>query len=339
MPMLEYRGKAADFASFLRRTVGKVGYIIGTRGQLWTLSMYDRWIENPTWGAYLTNLKQYGKKWIGHIVADCMGWYEMWYNGGDLDEPLSMTTKYPDINTYAMYDLARREGLPNGSIETLPQDCPYPIAVGYPGHVGYYLDGVVYQSAGHQVGTLTTPIKELVWNKPWQYWYALPWLNYEGWWETVLQRGSKGADVTAWQAALLKAGFALPRFGADGDFGGETETATRAFQTSVKHTADGVVRLATYSAMLDVLRAMPGNAAALEAAQAEAVAAKKALDSARLEYARTQASLEDHVRALSAATADAASCRVLLAKRDEAIKAWRTAKSALEAVESQLMIG
>ncbi len=337
--MLAYRGKAVDFASFLRRTVGKVGYIIGTRGQLWTLSMYDRWVANPVWEAYRTNLTLFGKKWIGHIVADCMGWYEMWYNGGDLDKPLPLSTKYPDINTYAMYDLARREGLPNGSIETLPQDCPYPIAVGYPGHVGYYLDGVVYQSAGHQVGTLTTPIKELVWNKPWQYWYALPWLDYEGWWETVLQRGSKGADVVAWQNALLKAGFSLPRFGADGDFGGETETATKAFQSSVKHTADGVVRLATYSAMLDLLRSLPGNAAALEAAQAEAVAAKKALDDAKLAMSRAQAQVTDLTTKLSAASAEAASVRILLAKRDEAIKAWRSARSALDAVESQLMIG
>jgi len=339
MPMLEYRGKAADFAAFLRRTVGKVGYIIGTRGQLWTLSMYDRWVDSPVWEAYRTNLTLFGKKWINHIVADCMGWYEMWYNGGDLDKPLPLSTKYPDINTYAMYDLARREGLPNGSIETLPQDCPHPIAVGYPGHVGYYLDGVVYQSAGHQVGTLTTPLRELVWNRPWQYWYALPWLDYEGWWETVIQRGSKGADVTAWQAALLKAGFALPRFGADGDFGGETETATKAFQTSVKHTADGVVRLATYSAMLDTLRAIPGNAAALEAAQAETLAARKALDAATAERDRLKALVAEQTARLSTLSAESLSYQ----QQTERIRALRDAyvkaEQAAETAKRQLIMG
>ncbi|OQB24512.1 MAG: putative peptidoglycan binding domain protein [Chloroflexi bacterium ADurb.Bin180] len=336
--MLAYRGKAVDFASFLRRTVGKVGYIIGTRGQLWTLSMYDRWVENPTWEAYLTNLKLWGKKWIGHIVADCMGWYEMWYNGGDLDKPLPLSTKYPDINTYAMYDLAKREGLPNGSIETLPQDCPYPVAVGYPGHVGYYLDGLVYQAAGHQVGTLTTPLKELAWNKPWQYWYALPYLDYEGWWETVIQRGAKGPDVVAWQQALLKAGFSLPRFGADGDFGGETETATKAYQTAINQTADGVVRLSTLTAMLDTLRAIPGDAAALEAAQSEAITARKALEDAKLAAARAQALVTDLTTKLSAAAAEASSVRLLLNKRDEQLNAWRKARAAMDAVESQMLV-
>src|SRR5262249_17412816 len=44
--------------------------------------------------------------------------------------------------------------------------------------------------------------------------------------------GSKdiGADVCLWQKFLVAQGFPLPRLGADGSFGGETEQATRAFQ-------------------------------------------------------------------------------------------------------------
>ena len=48
----------------------------------------------------------------------------------------------------------------------------------------------------------------------------------------LLKRGSKGVGVKAMQTALLSLGYSLPRFGADGDFGAETEAAVKAFQTA-----------------------------------------------------------------------------------------------------------
>ena len=48
----------------------------------------------------------------------------------------------------------------------------------------------------------------------------------------LLKRGSKGVGVKAMQTALLSLGLSLPKFGADGDFGAETEAAVRAFQTA-----------------------------------------------------------------------------------------------------------
>jgi hypothetical protein len=41
--------------------------------------------------------------------------------------------------------------------------------------------------------------------------------------------GEKGDDVLAWQTWLLREGYELPRYGADGDHGGETENATNAW--------------------------------------------------------------------------------------------------------------
>lgn len=55
----------------------------------------------------------------------------------------------------------------------------------------------------------------------------------------ILRTGSKGDHVKELQRALMKAGQKLPRYGADGDFGDETEVALKAFQRSVKITADG----------------------------------------------------------------------------------------------------
>ena len=41
----------------------------------------------------------------------------------------------------------------------------------------------------------------------------------------TLKKGSKGTDVKALQEFLLQLGYSLPRYGADGDLGAETETA------------------------------------------------------------------------------------------------------------------
>lgn len=42
------------------------------------------------------------------------------------------------------------------------------------------------------------------------------------------------------QERLLKLGYSLPRFGADGKFGDETEKALKAFQAKVGITTDGI---------------------------------------------------------------------------------------------------
>ncbi|CAN7151807.1 peptidoglycan-binding domain-containing protein [Knoellia sp. LjRoot47] len=59
---------------------------------------------------------------------------------------------------------------------------------------------------------------------------------------TVLQRGSKGAAVTALQKALA--------IGADGSFGPGTETKVKAYQKSKGLTVTGVVAASTWSALM-----------------------------------------------------------------------------------------
>lgn len=48
--------------------------------------------------------------------------------------------------------------------------------------------------------------------------------------EALVQEGSTGRGVQAIQQALYDLGFPLPNYGADGDFGGETKAALKAFQ-------------------------------------------------------------------------------------------------------------
>lgn len=66
-----------------------------------------------------------------------------------------------------------------------------------------------------------------------------------------LARGANGADVEAAQNALLSLGFALPA-GADGDFGGQTESAIKAFQSSANLPLTGKLDSATYQALTKV---------------------------------------------------------------------------------------
>lgn len=56
-------------------------------------------------------------------------------------------------------------------------------------------------------------------------------------------------NIKAMQKALMAAGFPLPKFGADGDFGNETRTALRAFQAARGLTVNGAPDKATRAAL------------------------------------------------------------------------------------------
>lgn len=67
--------------------------------------------------------------------------------------------------------------------------------------------------------------------------------------ERFLQQGSNGPAVTTIQQALIDAGFPLPQFGADGDFGRETRLAVQDFQRASGLVPDGIVGSGTMSAL------------------------------------------------------------------------------------------
>ena len=68
----------------------------------------------------------------------------------------------------------------------------------------------------------------------------------------TLRKGDKGADVANLQKLLMQAGYALPKYGADGDFGDECLSAVKAFQKDKKLTVDGIVGAKTWAALLAV---------------------------------------------------------------------------------------
>ena len=89
-------------------------------------------------------------------------------------------------------------------------------------------------------------VKTKVAGRGWTSWYRLPFLDYgdgvlqgstddETPAETplgsrLLMDGSEGSDVRALQEMLLSLGYELPRYGADGDFGAETEAHSAPFR-------------------------------------------------------------------------------------------------------------
>jgi peptidoglycan hydrolase-like protein with peptidoglycan-binding domain len=61
--------------------------------------------------------------------------------------------------------------------------------------------------------------------------------------------GAKGPEVKAAQEKLLRAGYELPRFGADSDYGGETTRAVKEFQKDNKMVPTGELDATTMAAL------------------------------------------------------------------------------------------
>ena len=66
----------------------------------------------------------------------------------------------------------------------------------------------------------------------------------------MLTKGMRMDAVKAMQQLLIANGYKLPRYGTDGDFGGETEQALRKYQNDKGLAADGKCGPATWSALL-----------------------------------------------------------------------------------------
>jgi len=68
----------------------------------------------------------------------------------------------------------------------------------------------------------------------------------------TLKKGSKGADVKELQSGLIKMGYNLGKYGADGDFGSKTYAAVRAFQKKYGLMVDGVFGAKSYQKWVEV---------------------------------------------------------------------------------------
>ena len=65
----------------------------------------------------------------------------------------------------------------------------------------------------------------------------------------TIKRGSKGTAVKEMQQLLIAAGYNMPKYGADGSFGAESEAALRAFQRDNGLSVDGICGPKTWAAL------------------------------------------------------------------------------------------
>lgn len=212
-------------------------------------------------------------------VADCIGGAKgyAWTGGGQaildaIGTDASITNKYgsnncPDKGADSMFSYAKSKGCAWGSIGTLPEVIG--LALHKSGHVGYYVgNGYAVEWRGFAYGCVKTKVA----GRGWQSWYELPFIDYGSGivsaptqttnvalGSRLLKKGMNGTDVKALQELLLQLGYSLPKYGADGDFGSETETALKAFQKAAGLEVDGKYGEKTHAALMDAIADADAN--------------------------------------------------------------------------------
>ena len=256
----------ALIALFQKALSEKWGYIRGASGQTWTKAKQDAATREMT--------VKYGKKWIGHRVADCSGLFAWAFKqlGGSI---------YHGSNTiYNKYcsskgKLSKGKRADGQPIKPGTAVFLYRASDSNRHHIGLYIgNDTVIEAKGTQYGVVTSKLSH------WDEWGELKNVNYSGVTGdeggtpavTVLKNGSRGEAVKALQTLLNKAGFDCGNV--DGIFGSKTEAAVRLFQASKGLKVDGIAGEATQDALAiagAIVTEVPANEE--EATQTESQAA------------------------------------------------------------------
>lgn len=231
-------------------------YWYGTYGNVCTMKKYEskkkqypeHYGSSRTKG-YMKDIEQ------GRRCADCVGMIKSFFwTGNRYDtDPKYGSNGCPDKSANGMIDLCKVKG----AISTIP-DIPG-VVVWTNGHIGVYIGGgYTIEMRGFDYDCVKRKVKD----GPWKKWGKLPMLNYDdtpqpepsklG--DRDLKRGCEGDDVKELQADLMKLGYALPKYGADGDYGSETERAVKQFQLAYGLPDDGVMNVgADYDTLFKAL--------------------------------------------------------------------------------------
>lgn len=208
------------------------GYIWRQSGATWTQEKQNAATRSMT--------VRYGSRWIGRRVADCSGLFAWAFRelGGSI---------YHGSNTiWNKYCSA--QGRLTADTLLRPGTAVFLVKNGNRHHIGLFVgNDTVIEAKGTQAGVVTSRLSH------WDEWGELKDVQYDGQaaesFAPVLRKGSQGEEVRALQERLLKLGYNLPRFGADGKFGSETEQAVKAFQARTGLSADGICGEQTNAAM------------------------------------------------------------------------------------------
>jgi hypothetical protein len=203
------------------------------------------------------------------VCSDCIGGAKgyAWSDAGkgvveSIGNDKTYNVKYgsnncPDKGANSMFTYAKANGMDWGVIGTLPEIVG--LALHRDGHIGYYAgNGYAIEWRGFAWGCVKTKVA----GRGWTHWYKLPFIQYDGrgtmtppttevtLGSRLLKRGMTGADVKALQELLLQLGYRLPKYGADNDYGAETESAVKVFQLDEDIEVDGKYGDKTHAALM-----------------------------------------------------------------------------------------
>ena len=223
--------RAEQLAAWAERQLG-CPYIFGNTGQICTPKERLRVIANkPAYRDAITNncpvlsgkrTTCTGCKWNGKPSYDCRGLTR---------EAIRAVTGRPVMGAGATSQWKDDSNwVQKGPLSEMPdKPCLVFTQKGDTmSHTGVRIGNVAIHASGHVSGVIKSPMPRSFTH------YAIPAGLYEEGepMPDLLKRGSKGVGVKTLQTALMSLGFSLPKFGADGDFGAETEAAVKAFQTA-----------------------------------------------------------------------------------------------------------
>ena len=259
------------------------GYIWGKCGILWTAArqkaLEDKYKADPDKYSDYKMGALYGSRWIGHYVADCanlLRWAAK-KSGDDKVHSGSNLIWQCDLKVKgALKDGQRTDGQPLKPGSFVFTGDSYDKH----GHVGCYIgNGDVIEDAETKTGV----IKSKITDSKWKWWGERNGMEFDVPEGTVilpaedaekpgenapsapsepaddktdtqtlptLRKGDKGDSVRYLQTLLLERGYALPKYGADGDFGAEIEKAVEQFQKANGLAQDGVVGKKTWATIL-----------------------------------------------------------------------------------------
>ena len=207
------------------------------------------------------------------VVCDCIGGAKgyAWTGGGQaildaIGTDMSVPSTYgshgcPDKGANSMFSYAKSKGMDWGTLDTLPDIVG--LALHKDGHVGYTVgDGYAVEWQGFSSGCVKTKIA----GRGWTSWFKLPFIDYNDGTSReenptldaplgsrLLKKGMIGTDVKALQELMMQLGYDLPKYGADGKFGSETEAAVLDFQKDQEILQDGKYGSETHAALMDAV--------------------------------------------------------------------------------------
>lgn len=257
--------KAADLIQFFRQALAELwGYIWGQWGKTWTEAdqrtkvnyMVKNYGENWKTSSAAKDNKYYmsalyGAKWIGHKVADCSGLFRKAFDalGAAIAHSSNLIWEGHCSSRGELKNGARTDGQP-----LKPGTAVFVHPAGKNRtHIGLYVgNGEVIEASGTKAGVIQSKITD----KKWVEWGELKKVIYEGGGDQptpdtkpTIKKGDRGAYVTLAQTKLINKGYQLPKYGADGKFGEETEEAVKRFQNDAGLTPDGVIGETTWDAL------------------------------------------------------------------------------------------